>query len=96
MEVFENKKPTETERELFQYAGFYKVESNEHRLRYVPIHVNTKDGFPKRVETEPKYIEYKTSITFFNTSETIDIVGSFDGKLIKLIGNRMKELGWQI
>lgn len=96
MKVFENYNPTDTECELFQYAGFYKVEDNEDFLRYVPIHVNTKDGFPKQIETESKYIEYETSITFFRTSETVDAIGSFDGKLIKLISARMKELDWQI
>ena len=98
MKIFENQNPTATECELFHYAGFYKVEDNKESgiLRYVPIHVNTKGEFPKRIETEAKYVEDETSITFFYKSETVDAIGSFDGKLINLITARMKELDWQI
>lgn len=96
MVTFENPNPTDTEQELFRYAGFYKIEDNENCLRYVTIHTDIRDNFPKKIEIEPEYIEYDTSITFFHMSETVDAVGSFDGKLINLINARMKELGWEL
>ena len=97
MLIFENHNPTDTEIELFRYAGFYRIENDEQHIRYVPVHTKTAvKPFPDILGVEEKDVEYEVSITFYHTSETIEAVGDFDGRLLNLMAARMEELGWKI
>lgn len=97
-----NETPTDTEIKLFHYAGFYKVEDTKEYSKYVPVYVVNyrqlvqDNEFPKTIEIEKQYVDYTTGITFYHSSETVEAVGNFDGKLIGLINDRIKELGWHI
>lgn len=93
MVKLKNPYPTETERKLFAYGGFYLVDGNGEHLRYMPVHTaGTYDGYPEELEVGEEYIEHGTSITFHRMSGTVMAEGMFDGELINLIGARLKEL----
>ncbi len=94
--VFKNLKPTETEKKMFHYAGYYNIHENSECARYVCMHTDVKGPFPKKLKMDPKDIDYTESVTFYKAAETIEISGSFDMAMIKLITDRMKELGWEV
>lgn len=94
MLIFENHSPTKAEIELFSYAGFYKIEDDAEHSKYSPIHTDIKDSFPKMVKVNPESVEYDTFIVFYHKSETIEGKGTFDGKLLNLMTDRMDELGY--
>lgn len=96
MLIFENHDPTETEKEMFRYGGFYKIIDNEEFSRYALVHVNNRESFPERLKVEPQQVEYDKRIIFYRKSETVEGYGTFDDRLLDLMTVRMKELGWEI
>ena len=93
MLVFENKNATNTEKEMYRYGGFYKIEDDDNHTRYVPVHTDmVDDNFPDKVEVEKNCVEYDTEIIFYHMAETVKCAGMFDGWMIGLIQSRMAEL----
>lgn len=95
MRVLKNHNPTNAERRLFEYAGFYKTEESETCSKYMPIHTDTKNGFPKEVEVSDDDIEHGSEIIFYHQSEMMNCTGTFDKVLIGLIQDRMAEMDWK-
>lgn len=106
LQVFKNENPTETEKRLYLYAGFYKIEDEycevngiKTDLRYLKYAVcytenSLRKTFPERISISQKYIDYKSLLIFNSMSEEVQIHGSVDMKILNLIIERAKELGW--
>ena len=94
---FENSNPTETEKLLFRYYGFYLIESTDNSMKYAPIHTDGNgDNFPDVIENiSSEMIEWDNSIIFNLMSETVRLSSYFDIDGIILIQKRMEELGYR-
>lgn len=93
-----NWEPSQTEIEMFKYAGLYLFEKTEDSLTYLPIHI---DSYPE-FETEIKdidvgAIEFDNYIKFDFASQTVQFIGNqfFDRQLLALIDKRSEELGFK-
>lgn len=93
-----NWEPSQTEIEMFKYAGLYLFEKTEDSLTYLPIHI---DSYPE-FETEIKdidvgAIEFDNYIKFDLASQTVQFIGNqfFDRQLLDLIVKRSEELGFK-
>lgn len=94
----ENKNPTETEKNMFLYNGYYVVErysayDHEH-LKYAVCHLSAAPKeFPEVLEIEEDRIDRDETICFECLSETLTIHGMLDTLLLQLLLKRAKKLG---
>ncbi len=95
MRKFENLSPTAAEQELFRYAGFYLIERTDEMLRYAVVYTDERGVFPTVVEVDDAAVDYHSALIFYLSSETVEGIGQFDGKLLGLLSERTKELGWK-
>ena len=93
-----NWEPSQTEIEMFKYAGLYLFEKTDDSITYLHIHI---DSYPE-FETEIKdidvgAIEFDNYIKFDLASQTVQFIGNqfFDRQLLDLIGKRSEELGFK-
>lgn len=106
MITLRNTTPTETEKQMYLYAGFYVIEKdycevngNKTDVPYIKYAVcytggNLRETFPAEINIEKKHINYNEIITFNAMSEEMEIKGRIDTKILQLIEERAKELGW--
>lgn len=94
---FENEHPTETEKQLFAYAGLYRVKYEDgSRVRYIPVHPNLSEGFPYLFEVDQEHVEWENGVAFDTCSETLFFGNGFDCDLyvLTLLCRRAEELGF--
>lgn len=102
--TFKNENPTETEKELYLYAGFYVIEDHggiNEDLRHIKYAVcytdeSMRKEFPKEISILQENVNYKDTISFKSDCEIIKITGFIDTKLLNLITKRAEELGWHM
>lgn len=98
--TLENPNPTESEKKMFDYCGLYPVERRTlygaEYIKYAEIHLSKQsDDYPTRVETLEQNINFDNTITFNGAAEGIKLHMQYaDTKVILLILDRCKELGW--
>lgn len=96
MLTFKNSNPTETEKKLYLYAGLYLIEKNEFHATYAVCYTDSpkRKVFPMEINIEEKHIDHNSMIIFDSVSEQVKIKGYIDEKILQLVQDRIKELGW--
>lgn len=96
-----NVTPTEAEKQLYQYAGFYIVEKDRagtdaEYLKYAVCHTNDslRESFPKMFTIPSNAIDYDNTIIFDCLNKEMRLSCYADAHVLKLILERAKELGW--
>lgn len=92
-----NHRPTEAEKQLYFYAGYYLYDdSNQDTVKYAVCYTKESDRreFPLELKIEEETADLESGIIFDNLSESVKISGYVDVLLLELIGDRIKELGW--
>ena len=93
--LIKNTNATDTEKQLYKYAGLYLIESSEDCLKYAPVHNGNMDIFPAFIDVEQDYIEYENMIVFDKLSECVKLNSWYDIDIFDLIYKRMEELNFK-
>ena len=92
-----NQTPTDAEKQMYLFAGFYVVEETDTHIEYAVCHTDNslRNDFPLEFDIDEMDIDYDGTIVFDKLSEQVKINTYVDVKLINLIANRANELGWK-
>lgn len=99
---FDNEHPTDIEKLMYWYAGFYKMPtSDENVIKYVPVHntslKKTSGYFPTSFIVDMCVVEWDSVLVFDLSSETVCISHSYyDLDILAMICERAKELGFEL
>lgn len=96
MLTFTNSNPTETEKKMYLYAGFYLIEKTKFHSIYAVCYTDSSERkmFPMKINIEEKRIDHDSMIIFDPVSEQVKIKGYVDAEVLQLVQDRIKELGW--
>lgn len=96
-----NPEPTEIEKALFHYAGYYPIHRELNYpygsviyVRYVVVHCD-RDGYPLQLDILKKDVEEDSYLELYLTSNTVKISGMFDIRLVGLVQELLKSYGYQ-
>lgn len=106
---FENKTPTDAEKDLYQYAGFYVIQNEFYEVNgsitefeyikyavcYTDDVIRNCSSFPTIIDIDEKQIDYSSTITFCSLSQEVTITGAIDTRILSDVVARTKELGWK-
>lgn len=99
----QNQNPSDAERALYKYGGYYLASNTQDFLHYIPISLEDHDpmiqsyddGYPKEILLLPSQIDWDTGFVINKLSETVKIQDAYiDISIIHLIMDRMTELGF--
>lgn len=95
--MFKNEDPTEAEKELYLYAGFYVIEKDVRHIKYAVCYTDkaARKEFPKEIQIPEEHVNYKSIITFDLSCDSVKASDFIDTKLLYIILKRAKELGWR-
>lgn len=95
--TFRNEDPTEAEKELYLYAGFYVIEKDAYHIKYAVCYTDKdmRKAFPKEIQILKEHVDHKSIITFDLSCDSVKASDFIDVKLLYIILKRTKELGWR-
>lgn len=96
MKIVTNPNPTAAEKELYQYAGIYRIEEDSDRLVYAFVPGNGgRPNMPGVIEIDEN--DLRGRIVLHKLGEIVVFEGrvSGDAKILSLLLQRAVELGWK-